>query len=203
MINKEELIELTNKLYRLTLLFPKKEPLRYKMREAAIDILSDFSKLETQKTFAPEKNAKDIFLNIQSNLEVINSYFETAKWQNWISYFEVLNLQEKYYRIKLDLADEIKKAEMKGTEDFGLFGFEEKTPEIQPENPVKLEPREEKIVNLLKQVQKIQVGEITKLLPNISKRTIRRDFHKLVEEGVIERKGEKNKTFYRLKHQIS
>ena len=39
MIDKNLLIELTNTLYRLTLFFPKKEPLRYKMREVASDIL--------------------------------------------------------------------------------------------------------------------------------------------------------------------
>jgi len=41
-MNKENLTQITNELYRLTLLFPKKEPLRYKMRELADDILANF-----------------------------------------------------------------------------------------------------------------------------------------------------------------
>ena len=39
-MDKNSLIELTNKVYKLTLLFPKKEPLRYKIREVADDILA-------------------------------------------------------------------------------------------------------------------------------------------------------------------
>ena len=40
-MNKDFLIQLTNDLYKLTLLFPKKEPLRYKMRELADEILAN------------------------------------------------------------------------------------------------------------------------------------------------------------------
>jgi len=48
--------------------------------------------------------------------------------------------------------------------------------------------------------QKIQVGEINKLFPDVSKRTIRRDFQKMLDQGIIERIGEKNTTYYRLKN---
>jgi len=34
-LDKNHLFEITNELYRITLLFPKREPLRYKMRELA------------------------------------------------------------------------------------------------------------------------------------------------------------------------
>ena len=41
-MDKEKVIDLTNKVYRQTLLFPKKEPLRYKIREVADDFLAKF-----------------------------------------------------------------------------------------------------------------------------------------------------------------
>ena len=41
-MEKKFLLQFTNELYRLTLLFPKKEPWRYKMRELADDILANF-----------------------------------------------------------------------------------------------------------------------------------------------------------------
>lgn len=41
-MTKEELIQLTNEVYGLTLLFPKKEPLRNKLRAVADDILAEF-----------------------------------------------------------------------------------------------------------------------------------------------------------------
>ena len=40
-MDKVFLIQLTKNLYQLTLLFPKKEPLRYKMRELADEILAN------------------------------------------------------------------------------------------------------------------------------------------------------------------
>ena len=46
MNKKKDIIELTNKVYKLTLLFPKKEPLRYKIREISDTILENFVNLE-------------------------------------------------------------------------------------------------------------------------------------------------------------
>ena len=43
-MTKEEILKLTHDLYRLTLLFPKKEPLKYKIREIGIEILADLTK---------------------------------------------------------------------------------------------------------------------------------------------------------------
>jgi hypothetical protein len=60
-MNKDYLIQLTNNLYHLTLLFPKKEPLRYKMREIAIDILADFEELKSSQ--------------ILKNLEILDGFF--------------------------------------------------------------------------------------------------------------------------------
>ena len=40
-MNKEDIIYITNNLYRLTQLFPKKEPLRYKIREVGGEILAN------------------------------------------------------------------------------------------------------------------------------------------------------------------
>jgi DeoR/GlpR family transcriptional regulator of sugar metabolism len=60
--------------------------------------------------------------------------------------------------------------------------------------------RQKKILEILKEKGKIQVGQIKEFFPNVSKRTLRRDFQSLVKKGIIERIGEKNKTFYQLKN---
>jgi len=36
-------------------------------------------------------------------------------------------------------------------------------------------------------------------LPNVSKRTLRRDFEFLLKQGIVERIGERNETFYKIK----
>ena len=154
-MDKKELIELTNKLYKITLLFPKKEPLRYKMREVADDILA----------FGQEKD-----------LEILKSYFEVAKWQNWVSYFDLLKIEEEYDKINpiIGVAR-------------GLTSAAEK-----------LDDRKERILAILKEREKIQVGEVQKVLPDVSKRTLRRDFEFLLKQGIVERIGERNDTFYKL-----
>src|SRR4030042_6519234 len=77
-MDKEFLIQLTNKLYSLTLLFPKKEPLRYKIREVATNFLTNPNKEE---------------------LETLNSLFEVALVQNWVSPSDVLLIKEEYFNL--------------------------------------------------------------------------------------------------------
>jgi len=160
-MDKQELIELTNKIYKLSLLFPKKEPLRYKIREAADNILADF-------IAEPNK--------VQKNMEILKSYFGLIKLQGWVNYFDILDLEKEYSQI------EISRGRASG--DF-------------PE--VRLGTRKERILEILKEKENIQVGEVSRIMPEVSKRTLRRDFEQLLKQGRIERMGEKNNTFYKLR----
>ncbi|MBZ9577515.1 DeoR family transcriptional regulator [Patescibacteria group bacterium] len=62
-----------------------------------------------------------------------------------------------------------------------------------------LDSRKEKILGILKEKEKIQVGELKEFLPDVSKRTLRRDFDQLLKLELVERIGERNDTFYKLK----
>lgn len=154
-MDKDFLIELTNGLYRLTLLFPKKEPLRYKMRELADDILAK---------------------PIEKDLEILESFFEVAKAQNWVSPSDILEIQKEYSKIR----EELKKSDGNRT-------------------PINLGDRQETILKILKEKGQAQVWEIQKIFPEVTKRTLRRDFESLLNQGLIERIGERNETFYQLK----
>src|SRR4030043_1077435 len=102
-MDRDFLIQLTNSLYRLTLLFPKKEPLRYKMREIADDILANY--LNPKKTESGSLRAltESGSLRALEGLEVLDAFFEVAKEQNWVSPEEILKLQENYSKLKDDL----------------------------------------------------------------------------------------------------
>ena len=65
------------------------------------------------------------------------------------------------------------------------------------ENP--FQGRKDKILEILKQREKAQVGDFKEVFPEVSKRTLRRDFKSLMEEGLVERMGEKSATFYKIK----
>ena len=128
-MNKENLIELTNKVYKLTLLFPKKEPLRYKVREVADEILAN-------SVSNPGK--------IEKNLEIIKTYFEVAKWQNWVSYFDILEIEKEYDKIKKDLLESVEKPVLTLTNVGTMSGKKVKEQG--------LDQRKEKILEILKEI---------------------------------------------------
>jgi len=160
-VDKDFLIKLTNNLYRLTLLFPKKEPLRYKMRELADDILVN---------------------QTEEKLEILDNFFEVAKAQNWVSPSSVLEIQQEYSKLK-----------------GGLKLFFEPSSEAELRKVEGGSGRQEKILEILKERGRAQVWEIQKIFPEVTKRTLRRDFEGLLNQGLIERIGERNETFYKLK----
>ncbi len=188
-MNKDYLIQLTNSLYHLTLLFPKKEPLRYKMREMVDDILADLILLSqnSQKHHQSEKSAiAEISDRVVGALAILDGFFEVAKTQNWVSPVEILRIQEEYNRIKVEIKKISKHPPAKETAE---------SVEVKPLQNL----RQEKILEILKEKGKVQVWEIKQVFPEVSKRTLRRDFKSLLKQGIIERIGKRNETFYQLK----
>ena len=75
-------------------------------------------------------------------------------------------------------------------------------PQESPENAehafVKITARQEKILEFLRKNEKAQVMDLQTILPDITKRTIRRDLDELLEAGKIIRLGDFNQIFYKL-----
>lgn len=168
---KEKLIDLTKRIYRLTLLFPKKEPLRYKMREIANEILAECLNSKIKRN------------PLLENFRILDSFLEIAKDQNWTSPNEILRIQNEYKKLLEELEKKIETKEI---------NFSSST-------PGELNERQKKILEILKEKGKIQVWQIKEVFPEISKRTLRRDCQNLWKKGFVERIGEKNNTFYKLK----
>ncbi len=197
-MDKKDIIELTNKLYKITLFFPKKEPLRYKIREIGNRVLEGITALEVFHTPIQEDNflavdnleSKNLIFNLKKDIDIILSYFEVVKYQNWISYFEVLEIQDKYDKIKSNLQDELNRIQPAQTES--LFK------PIKVEKNKELDERKQKILTLLKEKDQLQVWQVKEFLPDVSKRTLRRDFEYLLKQGLVQRIGERNNTFYKL-----
>lgn len=262
-MDKSYLIQLTNEVYRLTLLFPKKEPLRYKMRELADDILAKCQRISVTNNSAGDENAFSSSASLRSaqeDIEILDSFFEVAKNQNWVSVAEILKIQEEYGKIK----EELKKnpePERHPAPEAALTESKEKAVEViyqpaEPQQPQQTEvkskkisssfppspsraeqgvrrdefsspsralakgeeegllssplrglvieksanARQQKILEILKEKGKAQVWEIKNIFPEITKRTLRRDFRYLLKRGFVERLGERNETFYQIKH---
>jgi hypothetical protein len=96
-MEKERLLYLTNEIYRLTLFFPKKEPLKYKLREIADEILAFFL------TFQNPSFEKKELLQTLSKFDVLDGFLEIARAQNWVKGEEILKLQKEYLSLKENL----------------------------------------------------------------------------------------------------
>lgn len=174
-MDRDFLIKLTNDIYGLTLLFPKKEPLRYKIREIADNILA-------------KPNEKD--------LEILDSFLEVAMAQNWAKASGLLAIQKEYANLRGGL---------KKTTSSDQGAIIELGPRYLPQNqPVSEKTeRQEKILAFLKESGRVQVWQVKQVFPEVTKRTLRRDFEKMLGQGLIERVGERNATFYQLRSQAS
>jgi len=199
-MDKNFLIQLTTELYRLTLLFPKKEPLRYKMRELADEILAKCLRLNLKQN------------SVLEDLEVLDSFFEVAKAQNWVSPAEALKLQQEYSKLKGEVKSQFNfnrslapATQVGSVTKQDLVALSPRSGGDCGENSQtvpfgeRVNGRQQKILEILKEREKAQVWEIKKFFPEVAKRTLRRDFEFLLQEGAVERIGERNDTFYKLK----
>ncbi len=188
-MDKEYFTNLTNDLYRLTLLFPKKEPLRYKMRELADNVLGSLMMILE----GDEKNYEEHISEIKRNIAPLDGFFDVAKKQNWLSENDVSDIQERYGIIK----EEIEKFEKESLNQEKEEIREEKT--VEPTLVLaELNIRQKKIVELLAEKGKVQVNDVQVSFPRVTKRTLRRDFDVLTKRGMVERLGKANMTFYKL-----
>lgn len=209
-MNKDDFIELTNKVYKQTLLFPKKEPLRYRIRETADDILENFIEWEVLHSPNPGSfsskgisRKKDLIFEIEKDLELLRGYFNIIKWQNWVSYFDIIKIEDEYKKVESFIKIKIKSIDDSFVQEKAPIqnsGLTENKDVVVKEKQKKavLDLRKEKILEILKNRKNIQVGEIKAIMPSVSKRTIRRDFDFLLKQGFVKRIGESNSTYYEL-----
>lgn len=195
-MDKKSLIRLTVELYQITILFPKKEPLRYKLRELADEILDDFIRIEKESNFST--GSMDELDHLLDGLEVMDGFFAVAKDQNWVVSYKLLPVWEEYNNIKESLG---KVDEAKALKE----DIENKQAILQDaiiDSPNRatngVNDRQQKILEAIKQRGKVQVGEFKTVFPTVTKRTLRRDFWHLTQMGEIEKMGERNDTYYQL-----
>lgn len=117
----------------------------------------------------PEKIRKDI--------ELINGYLEVAEKQDWVDELNFLVLKREYAKIKGGLKESPKPVGHQS--DLG--------------------ERCKKILEILKQKERAQVWEFKKIFPEVTKRTLRRDFEFLLKQGLINRAGENNNIYYKIR----
>ncbi|MDD5433182.1 MAG: DeoR family transcriptional regulator [Candidatus Pacebacteria bacterium] len=187
MFERSHIIKLTVVLYKVSNFFPVNEPIKCAIREKANEILANLILAE---------KGKNSSLKAVNEIEVLLAYLQIAKAQKWAKEQDVVALEEKYNGLKNLLEESFKNK--KAAVEVSLGSIRTKAEKDQ--EVVLGKKRLNDIVDLLKKRDEIQVKDLKEVFPNLSKRTLRRDFEYLLSRGVVERVGDNNTTVYKLKN---
>jgi len=183
--NKNKMItdkvkKLTEALYRVTDLYPDKEPLKWVLREASLDIYTNIMSVMSERKSKP---LKDI---INSMADIINN-LELASLGGFISDINFGIIKREYNTLKL------------------LLESKKEVILIEQENPVLIikksighsyghnghNDRKQKILDLLKKEGKTTIKEMMPDFNGVSEKSVQRDLLEMVKSGELRAEGEK------------
>jgi len=183
----QKFVKIIHATYGLLDFFPDQDPLKNKAKEKALSLLDSFVLLEGR-----DKDVEKIKAQVIADMTLLEQYLELAKHQGWLGGFNLLILLKEYHAL---------------TE--GIKGTYTAVPLVQEHIPLlengKMQDvsshftlRQEKIIKILSQRDQVQVADLLKEIPSVTKRTLRRDLDDLLKKGKITRIGEWNQASYRL-----
>ena len=222
-MDKSHFINLTLSVYRITDLFPEKEALRFLVRKKTVELLVDLVLVvhyfrEQSLVDHQSDNNKSVLIKplerVLRNVVVLGVYFDIAEKQNWVKPENFLVLRAEYGAIERETKRLRQEAgnncsPVRPVEDGGRVAVRPAAdkPELKRPKPMAnnlatlegLKSRQQKILQLLKEQGKAQVQDLNRVLPQVTKRTLRRDMDFLLRRGLVTRLGDKIKTEYKLK----
>ena len=195
-MEKDRIIKLTNALYKVTSLFPEKETLSISIRKRGNLILSFLIIMENKDLLLGDE-LREISVKCRRSIQVLLSYFEIGKTQDWINpkNFEIL---EKQYNEILKEVEGIKFIEKK------IIPTERKSEKKEELVSPKEEPKftltqiQEKVITILQGNGKMKPCDINQFFPDMNPRSIRRELQDLKVRGIIASNGSGKKTLYEM-----
>ena len=208
---EEKFLKLTNAVYKVLEYFPESDPLKTRAKDKALAIMDSLVLVNETSGWASFQKEK-IKVALLEDIDILLGYLWIAKTQKWLNSVNYLIIANEYEKIKKNIEPFI--------EVNPNINKESVTPDKNPEGyfdgPVTIPPRadlvgesktpsfslsnrQQQIVEFLAKNEKAQVMDLLAVLPNITKRTIRRDLDELMHFGKITRLGEFNQVFYKIK----
>lgn len=180
-MDKDFCVALVFSTHRVADLLPNKEG----MKKAANALLSDLLLFCDDNPITVEQK-KNILPRTLREIEAVQNLLNQQKNARNIDPRNFLVLEREYAKIPSILMGH-------------LESHKDQQEQESPKQTAALSRRQKKIVEVLGQKGKVQVWELRQALPEVTKRTLRRDLDNLMEQGVVEREGEWNSVAYRLK----
>ncbi|MBM3206284.1 MAG: DeoR family transcriptional regulator [Candidatus Staskawiczbacteria bacterium] len=216
----DNFIKIINSTYRLLDFFPDNDPLKGKSKEKALKILENLALVSESIGWSSLKNER-VKIELSDDIEILKGYLQLGKYQGWIGGINYLILNKELDELlikmrpiktatvgvighqlntKINLNDsvEAKKEDTKKQTKIREDLKKEISILKNIDQPGKISERQEKILKIISNKGDVQVADIIKQIPNITKRTIRRDMDDLLNKAKIIRRGEWNKVSYQI-----
>lgn len=189
--------KLASALYLITSFLTDQEPLKWKLRSLASDLISATVSLREKQVIPPI--VRDIILNITGLLTVAknvglisteNNELMQEEFSKYIDVFDYTKNVSDVFKSEAPIP-ETKKLEMapllkdKSLKEFGAVS-------------VKKNSRQNIIIALLKRKKEIMIKDVSPLIGGCSEKTIQRELSTMVQAGILRKIGEKRWSRYTL-----
>lgn len=186
-MDSDFIIRLTLGLYRVTEVFSGNSALRRKIEESASRLLVDL-------ILVSEGKGSEAVFHALTELEALLGCLQDMKRLRVINDMNFVVLEREYAKVRRFL--DLKRQWISGPP---LVAPKKSKAGTVPALLHKgLNGRQEKMLEIMRYKEKVQVWELKKLLPDVTKRTLRRDVDDLLKRNLVVREGEWNDIFYRI-----
>lgn len=194
MMNRNFFVRLAFAAHRVADALPQEEQIVKEIRETVNEILVDLILLMDKEVTRAEKK-HDLLFGLERQIDILLVYLDRAKKEGWVNPENFSLLEAEYGKIRelLEIFEDVgEPIAQKGEEE-----VKKEKPKLQEQSV--LTERQRRIVEFLRTKENAQVWELQKVLPQVTKRTLRRDLDELLEKNLVARKGEWNAVSYGLK----
>lgn len=202
----EHVQKITEALYRVTDIFPDREPLKWYLRDEGLVIFKIFMKIKDCPAYNRMKHIDKMERAVPHMLHAL----ALSSSGTFISRtnFEVLSREYNtlldFIKDKKDefLPESVKSLSVTPFEERlnGLNSHENAEDQAISDTPAVSPQRKEKILELIHQKGEVSVGDIASFFHGVSEKTIQRDLISLSEQGVLRKYGNKRWRRYVLNH---
>ena len=192
---EDSFIKITNAVYKVLEFFPESDPLKNRAKDKALAIMDNLVLINETSGWTSFQKEK-IKVHLFEDVDILLGYLWIAKSQSWLNSANFLIISNEYEKIKNEIGPVIELT--KTSPESVLITRRDADKESAPIF-FNLSDRQKKILEFLSKNEKAQVMDLQGILPNITKRTIRRDMDQLLQMGKIERLGDFNNVSYRAK----
>jgi len=213
-------IKLINTVYRVLDFFPESDPLKNRAKDRALSIMDNLVLFNDNSGWASFQKDK-VKAQILEDVEILLGYLWIAKTQGWLNSVNFIIISNEFKKVKKELGPVMIELTQKLPGIENSIVSREKIADL-PKEPIRkqdlppkklsarqdppsyeITARQRKILEFLNKNEKAQVMDLQKILPDITKRTIRRDLDELLNLGKIVRMGDFNQIFYKIKQPAS